>query len=100
VPIFSGKDAIGVISVESTQTEGEFNEDDLHLLTTLAANVGVAIEKPASTKKRNAGHVRWLSSLKLGAKYPLHLIYPQSCKGSPQELEISSMPKQRGLSTH
>ncbi len=45
VPIISNKQAIGVISVESTQVEGRFNEDDVRLLTTLASNVGVAIEK-------------------------------------------------------
>jgi len=45
VPILSGKKAIGAISVESTQEEDQFTEDDMHLLTTLASNVGVAIEK-------------------------------------------------------
>jgi GAF domain-containing protein/CheY-like chemotaxis protein/tetratricopeptide (TPR) repeat protein len=45
VPIISGNKAIGVISVQSTQQEGKFNEDDTRLLTTLASNVGVAIEK-------------------------------------------------------
>jgi len=45
VPIFSNKQAIGVISVESTQGEGRFSEDDMRLLNTLASNVGVAIEK-------------------------------------------------------
>ncbi|HVM73131.1 MAG TPA: GAF domain-containing protein, partial [Anaerolineales bacterium] len=45
VPILSGGQSIGVISVQSTQQEGRFDEDDLRLLTTLASNVGVAIEK-------------------------------------------------------
>jgi signal transduction histidine kinase/DNA-binding response OmpR family regulator/putative methionine-R-sulfoxide reductase with GAF domain len=45
VPILAGGQAIGVMSVQSIQQEGRFNEDDLHLLTTLASNVGVAIEK-------------------------------------------------------
>jgi signal transduction histidine kinase/CheY-like chemotaxis protein/tetratricopeptide (TPR) repeat protein len=45
VPILSGKKAIGVISVESTQDEDRFDEDDLNLLITMASNVGVAIEK-------------------------------------------------------
>jgi len=45
VPIIAGKQAIGVISVQSTQHEGQFNENDVRLLTTLASNVGVAIEK-------------------------------------------------------
>jgi GAF domain-containing protein/DNA-binding response OmpR family regulator len=45
VPISAGGQAIGVISVQSTQQEGRFDENDLRLLTTLASNVGVAIEK-------------------------------------------------------
>ena len=36
--------AIGVISVQSTQQEGRFGEDDVRLLSTIAANVGVAIQ--------------------------------------------------------
>lgn len=43
VPIIVGKQAIGVISVQSIQREGRFDESDVHLLTTLAANVGTAI---------------------------------------------------------
>ncbi len=45
VPIISNKQPIGVISVQSIHQEGLFTEDDMHLLTTLASNVGVAIEK-------------------------------------------------------
>jgi PAS domain S-box-containing protein len=45
VPILSSRQAIGVISVQSIQQEGRFDEDDMRLLTTLASNVGVAIEK-------------------------------------------------------
>ena len=55
VPITSGGQPIGVISVQSTQQEGRFDEDDVHLLTTLASNVGVAIEKArlyAETQRR------------------------------------------------
>src|SRR5512137_1316136 len=43
VPITVGKQAIGVISVQSTQQEGRFDESDVRLLTTIAANVGTAI---------------------------------------------------------
>ena len=35
--------AIGVISVQSTTSEGRFSENDLRLLNTIAANVGAAI---------------------------------------------------------
>jgi len=43
VPIVVGDEAIGVISVQSTQQEGRFGEADAHLLATIAANVGIAI---------------------------------------------------------
>jgi GAF domain-containing protein/DNA-binding response OmpR family regulator len=44
VPILSGDDAIGVIALENSAQEDFFNERHIALLTTLAANVGVAIQ--------------------------------------------------------
>ncbi len=44
VPILTGDAAIGVISVQDTAQSGRFGEADARLLTTLAANVGVAIQ--------------------------------------------------------
>jgi GAF domain-containing protein/CheY-like chemotaxis protein len=44
VPILIGEAAIGVISVQSTRQEGRFGQDDVRLLSTIAANVGVAIQ--------------------------------------------------------
>ena len=43
VPIITGKDVIGVISVQSTEQVNRFDEDDKRLLSTIASNVGVAI---------------------------------------------------------
>lgn len=43
VPILVGKQSIGVISVQTVQQEGRFDEEDVHLLSTIAANVGAAI---------------------------------------------------------
>jgi len=43
VPIITGKERIGVISVQSTEHENRFNNDDKRLLSTIASNVGVAI---------------------------------------------------------
>jgi len=43
VPIKSGRETIGVLSVQSVTEEGIFDEDDLRLLTTVAANAGAAI---------------------------------------------------------
>jgi PAS domain S-box-containing protein len=44
VPIFVRGEAIGVVSVQSTVEEGIFTEDDSRLLSTVAANVGIAIQ--------------------------------------------------------
>ncbi|HEX6035701.1 MAG TPA: GAF domain-containing protein, partial [Anaerolineales bacterium] len=44
VPIFVAGRAIGVISVQSTEQENVFTEGDQHLLGTIAANVGVALQ--------------------------------------------------------
>ncbi len=43
VPIIAGSSAIGVISVQSTEQAGRFGEADSRLLSTIAANVGIAI---------------------------------------------------------
>jgi signal transduction histidine kinase/DNA-binding response OmpR family regulator len=43
VPIMLGAEPIGVIGVEDPETEGRFTAADVQLLSTLAANVGVAI---------------------------------------------------------
>ncbi|HEX5809898.1 MAG TPA: GAF domain-containing protein, partial [Anaerolineales bacterium] len=55
VPIKSGREAIGVLSVQSTTSEDRFDEDDLRLLTTIAANAGAAIQTArlhAETQRR------------------------------------------------
>ena len=44
VPILAGEKAIGVISVQNIEEEGRFGDADARLLSTIAANVGVAIE--------------------------------------------------------
>ena len=44
MPITVGKKAIGVLSVQSIEEEGRFGEADVRLLSTMAANVGVAIQ--------------------------------------------------------
>jgi GAF domain-containing protein/DNA-binding response OmpR family regulator len=55
VPIQSGKETIGVLSVQSVTEEGVFDNDDLRLLTTIAANAGAAIHTAqlhAETQRR------------------------------------------------
>src|SRR5439155_6282607 len=44
VPILSEGRAIGVISVQSIRQAGRFTESDTHLVSTIAANVGAAIQ--------------------------------------------------------
>ena len=44
VPIPVGGSTLGVISVQSTQKEGVYGADDERLLSTIAANVGVALQ--------------------------------------------------------
>ncbi len=43
VPIPSGQEVIGVLSVQSTEMVNRFDENDQSLLSTLAAHVGIAI---------------------------------------------------------
>ena len=43
VPIPVGDENIGVLSVQSTEQENRFNENDLRLLSTIASSVGVAL---------------------------------------------------------
>ncbi|MGB8645802.1 MAG: GAF domain-containing protein [Anaerolineae bacterium] len=44
VPILVGQEAIGVVSIQSVRRTNVFTENDLRLLTTIAASVGVAIQ--------------------------------------------------------
>jgi PAS domain S-box-containing protein len=44
VPIFVSGRAVGVVSVQNTDLENVFDEDDQRLLSTIAANVGVALQ--------------------------------------------------------
>ncbi len=43
VPIPVGDEILGVLSVQSTEQENRFNENDLRLLSTIASSVGVAL---------------------------------------------------------
>jgi signal transduction histidine kinase len=54
VPIVAGKEAIGVISVQSTEEENRFTKYDQRLLTTIAANVGVAMQNAEAYQKLQA----------------------------------------------
>jgi GAF domain-containing protein len=51
VPIIAGTEAIGVISVQSKERGKRFSEADQRLLSTIAANVGIAIQNAEAYQK-------------------------------------------------
>ncbi|HNB52402.1 MAG TPA: GAF domain-containing protein [Anaerolineales bacterium] len=44
IPLVAGETVIGVLSVQDLEREGRFSQNDVDLLTTIAANVAVAIQ--------------------------------------------------------
>ena len=51
VPIITNKETIGAISVQSTKEKNRFTENDLRLLKTIAANVGIAMQNAEAYQK-------------------------------------------------
>ena len=88
VPIMVGGEAIGVISVQSTQAEGRFDEADQHLLGTIAANVGVAIQnarlfnetREALDQQRASGEVLAAISSSIADTAPVFDVILESCQ--------------------
>lgn len=84
VPIIVSGKAIGVISVQSTTSEGLFNEDDARLLTTIATNVGTAIHNVqlysearlarAEAEKANKAKSAFLANMSHELRTPLNAI--------------------------
>ena len=54
VPILVGKEVIGVISVQSKAVQNKFTDNDLRLLTRIAANVGIAMQNTEAYRKLQA----------------------------------------------
>jgi signal transduction histidine kinase/CheY-like chemotaxis protein/tetratricopeptide (TPR) repeat protein len=65
VPILLGNQAIGVISVQNTEREYAFDESDVRLLSTIASNVGVAIQNARlyQETRRQAGEMAALAEV-------------------------------------
>jgi GAF domain-containing protein/CheY-like chemotaxis protein/tetratricopeptide (TPR) repeat protein len=65
VPIKSGGEVIGVLSVQSVTEEDVFDEGDLRLLTTIAANAGAAIHTARlhAETQRNANQMATIASV-------------------------------------
>ena len=90
VPIRSGRETIGVLSVQSTTAEGVFNNDDLRLLTTIAANAGAAIHTAqlhAETQRRARKQPHWS---KLDVIFLHRLKHPLCWMGSLRMPKICS----------
>lgn len=68
VPIIASSKAIGVISVQSIEAKNRFNEYDQRLLTTIAANLGVAMQNAEAYKKMQEA----LSELKSAQEQLIH----------------------------
>ena len=54
VPILTGKKSLGVISVQSKEQENRFSLNDQRLLSTIAANVGIAMQNAEAYQKLQA----------------------------------------------
>jgi PAS domain S-box-containing protein len=65
VPILVGERAIGAISVQSIEEEGRFGQAEMRLLSTIAANVGVAIQNARlfTEVERQRGYLESLVSI-------------------------------------
>jgi len=53
VPIPIGNEIMGVLSVQSTEGENKFTEDDMRMLNTIAAHVGIAINNANAYQELN-----------------------------------------------
>ncbi len=65
VPIKSGRETIGVLSVQNSSAEGVFDNNDLRLLTTIAANAGAAIHTAQlhAETQRNANQMATIANV-------------------------------------
>ncbi len=81
VPIASGGESIGVVSVQTTEEEGRFTEADQRLLSTIAASIGVAFHNAqlfeeaqkarASAEQADAAKSTFLSTVSHELRTPL-----------------------------
>lgn len=84
VPIIVSGKAVGVLSVQSTTREGLFNEDDEHLLSIIATNVGTAMNNAqlfsearlarADAEKANKAKSAFLANMSHELRTPLNAI--------------------------
>jgi signal transduction histidine kinase/DNA-binding response OmpR family regulator len=84
VPVFVSGEAVGVISVQHATQEDAFNKNDQHLLSTIAANVGIALHnaqlfnetQAARAEAEQANHAKsaFLANMSHELRTPLNAI--------------------------
>ncbi|MGC1817565.1 MAG: GAF domain-containing protein [Casimicrobiaceae bacterium] len=87
VPILVGGECQGVISVQSTEREGVYSDDDRRLLETIAANVGAALQnarlfketREALEQQRASGEVLTAISSSIADPKPVFDRILESC---------------------
>src|SRR5262249_52296389 len=98
VPIVSGREVVGVISVQSTEKEGRFNEPDGRLLSTIATGVGVTFHNAklyeaarvarASAEKADAAKSTFMANMSHELRTPLNAVigYSEMLQEEAQDL--------------
>lgn len=109
VPIFGSGKAVGVLSVQSTNQEGIFNEADSRLLTTIAAGVGTALTNArlfdetkrarADAEQANQAKSAFLANMSHELRTPLNAIIGftrivrRKAEGSLPDKQIENLDK-------